>query len=197
MDRAIREATSALLSEVGYARLTVEGVAARSGVAKTTIYRRWPSKAELVFGTTVHPDELGPAPDTGSFYGDLTEVMGHIVVDLSTGTAGEALLGILVDMAREPALEGTVRERFVGSERRWMEQILGRAVERGEISAGRTDPDLVLDLLLGPIFSRLFVTGGGVDRQLGRRVVDVVAAGLAPSTSIPPRKDTNDRSGTG
>ena len=118
MDRTIREATSALLSEVGYARLTVEGVAARSGVAKTTIYRRWPSKAELVFGTTVHPAELRSAPDTGGFYGDLKEVMGHIVVDLSTETAGEALLGILVDMAREPALEGAVRERFVGSERR-------------------------------------------------------------------------------
>ncbi len=72
VDRAIREATSALLSEVGYARLTVEGVAARSGVAKTTIYRRWPSKAELVFGAIVHPAELGPPSDTGSFREDLS-----------------------------------------------------------------------------------------------------------------------------
>ena len=176
-DRAIREATEALLAEVGYARLTVEGVSARAGVAKTTIYRRFPSKAELVFGAMVHPAELGPTPDTGGFREDLAKLMGLIVEDISAATVGEALLGILVDMAREPALADAVRERFVGSERRWVSEIVGRAVGRGEV-APDTDSDLLLDLMIGSILSRVFLTGGPVDRRLEERLIDVIVEGL-------------------
>jgi AcrR family transcriptional regulator len=181
-DRAIRDATRSLLSEMGYARLTVEGVAARSGVAKTTIYRRFPSKAELVFSVMVHPADLGAAPDTGSFQEDLAKVMGLIVEDISAATVGEALLGILVDMAREPALADAVRERFVGSERSWISEIVGRAAGRGEV-APDTDADLLLDLMIGSILSRVFVTGGAVDRRLEERVIDVIVEGLAAHRS--------------
>jgi len=177
-DRAIREATAALLAEGGYAQLTVEGVAIRARVAKTTIYRRWPSKAALVFGIMVHPDELGPAPDTGRVRTDLATVLGFIATDITTATVGQALLGILLDMARDPALAGTVRERFVGAERRWIAAIVDRAVARGEVAAD-TDPDLVLDLLLGSVLSRVCATGGPVDGRLTAGVVDAIVDGCA------------------
>ncbi len=177
-DRAIREATAALLAEGGYAHLTVEGVASRARVAKTTIYRRWPSKAELVFGIMVHPDELGPAPDTGRVRTDLAIVMGFIATDITAATVGQALLGILLDVARDPALAGAVRERFVGAERRWITAIVDRAVARGEVAAD-TDPDLVLDLLLGSVLARVFATGGPLDGRLTAGVVDAIVDGCA------------------
>jgi len=177
-DRAIRDATAALLAEVGYAQLTVEGVAARAGVAKTTIYRRWPSKAELVFGIMVHPDELGPAPDTGGVRTDLATVMGFIATDITAATVGQALLGILLDVARDPALAGVVQERFVGAERRWIAAIVDRAVGRGEVAAD-TDPDLVLDLLLGSVLARVFATGGPLDGRLTEGAVDAIVDGCA------------------
>ncbi len=178
VDRVIREATAALLAEGGYAQLTVEGVAARAGVAKTTIYRRWPSKAELVFGTMVHPDELGPAPHTGRFRTDLATVLEFIARDIAAATVGQALLGILLDVARDPALAGAVRERFIGAERRWIAAIVDRAVARGEV-APETDPALVLDLLLGPVLARVFATGGPVDGRLTEGMISAIVDGCA------------------
>ncbi len=110
----------------------------------------------------------------------LRGVIRLIVEDLLAAKVGEALLGILVDMAREPALADSVRESFVGSERRWIAEIVDRAAERGEVPAG-ADPDLVLDLMIGSILSRVFVTGGSVDRRLQERVVGVIVGGLAAS----------------
>lgn len=192
VDRMIREATAALLAKGGYAQLTVERVAARAGVAKTTIYRRWPSKAELVFGTMVHPDELGPAPDTGRFRTDLATVLEFIARDIAAATVGQALLGILLDVARDPALARAVRERFVGAERRWIAAIVERAVARGEV-APETDPALVLDLLLGPILARVFATGGPVDERLTEGMIAAIVDGCATPRCPPRTTRTADR----
>ncbi len=192
VDRAIRAATVALLTEGGYASLTVEGVAARAGVAKTTIYRRWPSKAEVVFATVVHPDDLGPAPDTGHVRTDLAAVLGFIARDIVTATVGQALLGILLDVARDPTLAGAVRERFVGAEKRWIAEIIGRAIARGEV-APETDPSLVLDLLLGAVLARVFATGGPVDKRLTEGVIAAIVDGWATPRRPPPTTGIADR----
>jgi AcrR family transcriptional regulator len=180
-DEAIREAALALLRELGYAGLTIEGVAARAGVAKTTVYRRWPSKAELAFEVGLHPSDLGLAPDTGSLAGDLAEVAARIVRSLGRPVAAEALAGLLGDVRRDRTLMATLVDRFIGSERAWMAAILERAARRREL-AGPTDPALVLDLLLGPLLARAFFTGGSVDAGLGRLVADAVHRSLTCSS---------------
>jgi AcrR family transcriptional regulator len=183
-DRAIRDAARALLRELGYAGLTIEGVAARAGVAKTTVYRRWPSKAELVFEVGVHPSDLGPAPDTGSLAGDLAAVAAIIVRSLDRPVAAEALAGLVGDVRRDRALMATLVDRFIGSERAWMAAILERAARRRELAAA-VDPALALDLLLGPLLTRAFFTGGSLDASLGRRVADAVHRSLTCSLEGP------------
>ena len=177
VDQAIVEAAQALLLANGYPGVSVEGVAARAGVAKTTVYRRWPSKAELVFEAAIHHSRLGPAPDTGSLRGDLAAVVTLVVRSLSRPVAAAAVPGLIADMRADAKLRVRVMDRFVGAEREWILAILARAAGRGEIP-GKVDPDLVLDLLIGPVFSRLFLTGRMASRQFGELLAAVVSAGL-------------------
>src|SRR5215467_2470569 len=176
-DHAIVDATRALLLERGYAGVSIEGVAARAGVAKTTVYRRWPSKAELVFEAAIHHSRLGPAPDTGGLRGDLAAVAMLVVRSLSRPVAAAAVPGLIADMRADAKLRARVMARFLGAEREWILAILARAAGRGEIP-GEVDPDLVLDLLIGPVFSRLFLTGRAASPQFGELLAAVVSAGL-------------------
>src|SRR5262249_19597962 len=124
IDRSVLAATAQLLAEGGYSSLSVERVAARAGVAKTTIYRRWPSKAELVFAAAIHPPERGDPPDTGTLAGDLRHVAWYIVEALATRAAVEALPGLMSDMAHHPDLAGAIRGRFLAAERHWFATIV-------------------------------------------------------------------------
>lgn len=177
-DTAIVEATRQLLLEQGYGRVSVEGVSVRAGVAKTTVYRRWPSKAELVFEAAIHHSQLGPPPDTGSLTGDLAAVAVIIVRSLSRPVAAAALPGLMADLRSDQALRDRVVDRFIGGERAWIATIVDRAAGRGEV-AGSVDPDLVLDLLVGPVFSRTFLTSRSASREFGERLAAVVGRGLA------------------
>lgn len=176
-DTAIVEATQQLLLEQGYGGVSVEGVAARAGVAKTTVYRRWVSKAELVFEAAIHHSRLGRPPDTGSLTGDLAAVAAIIVRSLSRPVAAAALPGLMADLRSDQALRDRVVDRFIGAERAWIATIVDRACSRGEV-ARSPDPDLVLDLLVGPVFSRTFLTGRSASREFGERLAAVVGRGL-------------------
>ena len=177
-DQAIVQATRALLLERGYGGVSIEAVAARAGVAKTTVYRRWPSKAELVFEAAIHHSRLGPAPDTGSLVGDLTAVAVIIVRSLARTVAAAALTGLIADLDQDRALHDRVIARFIGAEQAWIATIVRRAAGRGEVGDS-VRPDLVLDLLLGPVVSRTFLTGRSPGRDFGERVAMIVAHGLA------------------
>src|SRR5215203_3552612 len=102
---ALRGAVKGMLEELGYQALTIEGVAARSGVAKTSIYRRWPSKAEMVFDLRLHSsDELPPVEDRGSLSGDLDAIAARVVA-LVAGPLGRRIFpGFIGDAAGDPAL---------------------------------------------------------------------------------------------
>src|SRR5215204_2795792 len=89
--KALRGAVRGMLEELGYQALTIEGVATRSGVAKTSIYRRWPSKAEMVFDLMLHSsDELPPLEDRGSLAGDI-EALAARIVGLVAGPLGRRI----------------------------------------------------------------------------------------------------------
>ena len=138
LNGAIFEATLDELSEVGYAKLTMERVAARAGASKASVYRRWPSRMELALDAVHHlaPDPTD-TPNTGSLRGDVLAFM-RAAADLLVGPGGEALRGLLGDALADPSRTLELRKRSRGTGHRVMQELVRRAVERGEI-----DPDTI------------------------------------------------------
>ena len=173
-------ATLAELAEVGYAALSLESVARRAGVHKTTLYRRWGTREELVLESMLaRAGEQISVPDTGSLRQDLLE--------LASTAAANAASPEVAAMARAVAGESPRDGRLAAANRRfWAERlaldavIVERAIERGEAAVG-TDPELVIEAVLGPIHLRLLLTGEPVDRPFVEGIVDVVVDGVALS----------------
>lgn len=138
---AIYQATLDELREAGYPNLTMERIAERAGTGKAALYRRWPSRMELVLDAV--DNALLPAPDaqpdTGSLRGDLLAALrGH--ADVLAGPAGEAMRGVLFDALRDPARTEELRRRSMGREQRTLGAAVRRAVARGEIDTDRVTP---------------------------------------------------------
>jgi AcrR family transcriptional regulator len=140
LNSAIFEATLNELAEVGYPKLTMERVAARAGASKASVYRRWPSRMELVLDAVHHlaPDPTD-MPDTGSLRGDALAFM-RAAAKLLAGPGGEALRGLLGDALSDPSRTLELRRHSRGTGRRVMEEIVRRAVERGEINNDAVTP---------------------------------------------------------
>ncbi|WP_307844638.1 TetR/AcrR family transcriptional regulator [Actinotalea solisilvae] len=161
-----------LLVERGIAGTTIEAVADRSGVAKTTIYRQWPGQAALVqdaFDSLLQPPD---APDTGSVRGDLLLLVGGLADALSSSPAAR-LMPALIDAAERDADFAELHRRQAARRHAPVLRVLERAVRRGEL-AKDADLGLLLDLLSGPLFYRRMVSGGPLDRAYAERVVDHV-----------------------
>lgn len=173
-DVAILQAVLDLLATDGLAQLSMDAVAARAGVGKATIYRRWRSKEALVvdaWRTLIEPVEL---PDTGSLRGDIDLFMSAIVEKMSSD--GFDVLSQITAAARtDPALAEALRD-FIATRRKPMLAMLQRGVERGELREG-VDTGLLYDALVGPLFYRLLLTHDRIDRRVANRLVDLVLAG--------------------
>ncbi len=183
-DAAILAATRELLAERGVEHLTVEGVAARAGVAKTTIYRRWRSKDELALAVLLDMvEQIVEVPDLGDIRAELIALLDTAVQILGTTLMGRVMQGLASDLATDPALGRSFRERVVGYRVSEVRRLLDRAVERGELRPG-LDVDLVHELLFGPVYYRLLLSGGRLDERLAERIVDAVLPSLrAPARS--------------
>jgi AcrR family transcriptional regulator len=181
IDLAVGDAVRELLAWEGYAGTTIERVAARAGVGRGAVYRRWRSKAEMVFASVIHSAELPVPVDSGTLEGDLVALAERIAALTGTDHARAALAGLVGELAGDPQLGRDLEDRLFAAERRYVALILERARARGELGAG-TDPELVRRLLVGPIaFTPLFApTAGPRPRDLAR----LIAAGLR--TSHPP-----------
>jgi AcrR family transcriptional regulator len=140
LNSAIFEATLDELAEVGYAKLTMERVAARAGASKASVYRRWPSRMELALDAVHHlaPDPTD-TPSTGSLRGDALAFM-RVAADLLAGPGGEALRGLLGDALADPSRTLELRRHSRGTGHRVMKEIARRAVERGEINSDAITP---------------------------------------------------------
>lgn len=178
--QAILDATLALLAEVGFSALTVEGVAGRAGVGKATIYRRWPSKLPLVV------EAFGGLPsfedaDTGSLEGDLKAML-RAYLELFHKTPLAAVLPALAsERAHDPAL-AELFDPVLLQRRSPLVQALERAVARGEISAD-LDLDLAADLIVGPIAVRLFFTGRKIHAKLVDPMVELALRGIRKTSA--------------
>ncbi|WP_431929010.1 TetR/AcrR family transcriptional regulator [Amycolatopsis tucumanensis] len=167
-------ATLDLLTEHGYDGLTIEAIAQRAGVHKTTLYRWWSSKDELLAAAVTGSALLDfPIADTGSLRGDLLAV----ATRLSRLLTRPATAAVLAAVPGRPLLAEATSAFFTGRLTR-DHPVFTRAVERGELAADG-DADLVVDLLAGALWFHLLLCGGSADRRYLARLVDSVLTGVS------------------
>ena len=168
-------ATAEELSRVGYAALRIEDIAARSGVNKTTIYRRWPTKPELVTAAVRAVWESPEVPDTGSLRNDFITSLKKTAA-FAMSPMGRGLTRVIQMERSHPELE-PIAVALRADYRRMREVLVQRGLDRQELPPG-TDARFLSDLMSAPIYSRLFTDGEAVDTAFIEAVVDVVLAGV-------------------
>jgi AcrR family transcriptional regulator len=188
--QAILDATRELLADGGVQELTVEGVATLAGVAKTTIYRRYRSKDELALAVLVDMVEhVAAVPDLGDTRAELVAFLKRAVKILGTTLMGRVMQGLVSDLAADPELARAFRERVVALRVAELQRLIERGIARGDL---RPDADyqLVNELLFGPIYYRLLLSGAPLDGKLAERVVSAVlpAFTIAEKPSPRPRR---------
>ncbi|WP_345040567.1 TetR/AcrR family transcriptional regulator [Streptomyces sannanensis] len=187
-DAAILDATRAALVELGWSKLTLGDVASRAGVAKTTLYRRWPGKNELVVdAVAVLFDEL-EVPDRGSLAADIEGVVLEFAALLERPEARTALMAVVAESTRDEALRERIRDSIVDRQKRLV--LLGRrrAQARGELppapdeaSAAHVD-DLIFDVIAGAVVHRALVSAEPVDKEWIRGLTGLLLGGLSAAT---------------
>jgi AcrR family transcriptional regulator len=157
---AIRAAVFEELASVGYARMSIEGIARRAGVGKTAVYRRWRSKLHLVLDLVSAIAVQGlPAPDTGSLEGDLRLLYEVTSRALRHPVAGQIIPDLQAEAARNPEIADAMQAALREGQQSVASGIVASAVARGEIGEG-VDVELALDLMSGPLYWRAVVVRG-------------------------------------
>jgi AcrR family transcriptional regulator len=174
-----------LLHENGYDRLTIDQVAARARASKATVYRRWPTKADLIIAAVSHSlRQTVVAPNTGSLRGDLLR-MAELITRQATALAG-TLTAILIEVRRNPHLSTVVEQQLLHEKRPITQTILRQAADRGEIHPSKIDTDL-WDILPGYLLFRFLVPGRPVTAETARALIDEIL--LPGLTSAPALSD--------
>jgi AcrR family transcriptional regulator len=164
--------TLQLLQEHGYDRLTVDAVAAAARASKATVYRRWPSKAELVLAAFIEGcRQIAVHPRTGTLRGDLLQ-LGHVISRQTSEQAG-TIRAVLVEISRHPALRDAMQHEFLDQRKALMQDVLGDAVLRGEIDAAAISDEL-WDLLPGYLIFRSIMQDRPPTEQTVEALVDEV-----------------------
>lgn len=172
IDREVVAAVLEALRSRGYRAVTIEGIARKVKRARTSLYRRWPSKSHLVAYAVL--SELGerPAADTGVLRRDLEAAVGTLLRAFS-GPLGRALAGLVADMAEDAELAYTLRREVLATRRKSMREAFARAHARGETRED-LNIELVLDMLTGPFYYRTLFGHASVSRRMTRDVVGYV-----------------------
>jgi len=177
---AILDAAVTLFVEKGFEGMSVEAVAAEAGVGKTTIYRRWRSKEELVVDAIAERFAEPSAPDTGNVRDDLVESTRELHLLMSSSRTGAVFPRMGAEVARRSRLGRLYGARVIGPRRAIFAEALARGIKRGDLSE-KIDVELAIDLLVGALLLRRF-TGRlkQSDTSLPERAVDMVLLGLRP-----------------
>ncbi len=171
---SVLKATGEELNRVGYANLRVESVAEQAGVNKTTIYRRWPTKALLVSDTLdSHFQADREMPDTGSLRNDFIEYLGNMAT-LSRAAMWRGILSALSGRT-DPEVEAVARKLYL-RERHFRTRLVQRAIDRGELPR-QANAELVGDMCSAPVLRRLLTFGEIVKQDYIEAVVDTALAG--------------------
>jgi AcrR family transcriptional regulator len=177
-EKAILEATRALIDERGVGALTIEAVAARSGVAKTTIYRRWRDRDELALAILIElTAEVKAPPDVGD---TRKELLTFVKTATRIIKAGRIIPGLVSEIATKPHLSQAYRERIVDVRLSEVKTVIDRGIARGDLRPD-TDVRVVHELLIGPLMYRLLFSGAPLTNAHANQVVDAVMRAFAAS----------------
>lgn len=184
LEGTILDATLAAVAELGYDRMTMDDIAARAGVGKAAIYRRWSSKGEVVAQAIAHwRRSLGPAPapDTGTLRGDLDALVAAVPdYNVEEINMFRVVVGVATAAMHDPGLSAALDDLVLSVPRQVLRSILDRAVTRGEIPT-TNDLTLLPDAVLGLNILRM-ISGRPIDRIYVRRVLDDVVLPLAAAS---------------
>jgi AcrR family transcriptional regulator len=174
--QAIQAAAVDELAERGYAALTVEGIAARAGVGKQTIYRWWLSKADVVLDAILDlAASRVPEPDRGSLAADLTA---FLTASFRQRNQRPVLVGLMAQSVLDPAFAAVFREKFLFGRRAALRRVLARAADRGELRPG-TDIEMAMDVVFGVLWYRMLVDHAPLSAASGRDLAAFVVRAIA------------------
>jgi AcrR family transcriptional regulator len=168
--KAVLTATYQLLSEAGFSGVSVDAVSKRSGVAKTTIYRHWPSRSALLLDACSNMGSRPQAPDTGSLKGDLELLVKHTAHQLRTA-AWATVAPSIIDAAERDQELANVQARTHSGVRSPFQTVIERAQQRGELSRD-LDPSHVIAAIFGPLFYRRWFSREPLDEAFTKSVVE-------------------------
>lgn len=191
-DVAIMDATREALVEVGWSKLTVGHVAARAGVAKTTLYRRWANKGELVVHAVAALFDELELPDCGSLRADVECVVLAFAGLLQQPGTNASLMAVVAESTNDPVLQEHIREAIVRRQKHLVLQGRERAQHRGELPPAAADPaederlvDLIFDVIAGAVVHRTLVSAEPVDAEWARRFTTLLLHGLPAAAASP------------
>jgi AcrR family transcriptional regulator len=169
---AIVEAVFEELAESGYRGLSMDRVAARAGVGKAALYRRWSSKQTMLVEVVCRvATRAALPPDTGTLRADVRGFVDDALATLEHPLAPRVIADVLAEARRSPALADALTSAYRDPRRKAGAAMLRRAVERGELPAD-VDVDLALDLLAGPLYLRTVAASGPLDDTYAERLTD-------------------------
>lgn len=175
-------AASDLMAARGVSSLTIDEVATRSGVAKTTIYRHWPERTSLIVDAVNAQLEHVGTPDSGSLRGDLTEFFGGMIRTDLSGNVGDIIPCLIEAAGRDPEMAHLL-DRIGSQRRRVIELILERAIVRGEI-AEATDLNPLVGVIVGPILYEKMIRRSPLTPEYVDACLEIVLAGLRATAPL-------------
>lgn len=182
---AVFRATIDLLATQPWEAVTVDAIATASGVHRTTIYRRWGGRKELVAAVAAaHAETAVAIPDTGTLRGDLTQLASDVARALRS-PVGRALIRLAVSAGEADQDLADIRRQFFRDRYQLLRPVVARAIERGEVPAG-TDPLAVGRTLSAPLLTRVLVTGEDIDDAAAEEAANICAAAARSGVLISP-----------
>ncbi|MFZ2012695.1 MAG: TetR/AcrR family transcriptional regulator [Nocardioides sp.] len=179
IEQAALDAARQLLADAGVKGLTIEGVSARTGIAKTTLYRRWRSKEDLALAVVLDMARTAvAAPVHDDIRQALISYLAAATTILRTTLMGRVMQGLASDLATDPDMANAFRTEVVTLRHTRLTELVRRGVDTGQL---RTDVDVAIlqDLLFGPIYYRLLFSGTPLEEDLAERIVDAVLPSIA------------------
>jgi AcrR family transcriptional regulator len=190
-DAAILAATREALVDLGWSKLTLGDVATRAGVAKTTLYRRWAGKNELVVDAVAELFDELRLPDRGSLAADIEGVVLQFAAILARPEARSGLMAVIAESTRDDALRERIRASIVDRQKRLVLEGRTRAQTRGELplepdptTASRT-ADLIFDVVAGAVVHRTLISAGPADEQWVGDFTRLLLTGLKGTAATP------------
>jgi AcrR family transcriptional regulator len=177
---AVLKVTSELLTETGLGGVSVDEVARRSGVAKTTIYRHWPTRSDLLMEACSGLSTDQEVPDTGSFDGDITALLANLAELLRTARWSSVLPSVIDAAERDPGI-AEVHSRLQKGHMLPFQEVIKRARRHGEISSNVDSPTIIA-ALIGPLFYRRWFSRESLDDKFVKDVVKRVVESAKPRT---------------